>query len=420
MNLKLRKYFKSQFLKNKGSFIDLPVLDGVKISSSTANLYKKKNRNDLCLFYFENGASHAAVFTKSKVFAECIKWNKQPKQKKIKALFINTKNANTLTGKQGFNSLKIIRKEISKKLNFQDKECYFASTGVIGEKFPIEKIKKAIPKLIEKNKNSLARDWLNAAKAIMTTDTIPKLSKNSFFLNKKKINIAGIAKGSGMIFPNMGTMLGFLFTDLNISKNLLKLALKKNLDKTFNAVSVDGDTSTNDMVLLFSTEKAKNKKIISAKTKEYKIFENKLSQVMLSLAKQITIDGEGASKFIEIFVKRAKNYKDAKQIAFSVANSQLFKTAIAGEDPNWGRILMAIGKSNSSVDINKTDLKLGDQFVFKQGSITKYYNEKQANKYMRGTKIKIFINLNLGRSEFKAYTCDLTHKYVSINADYRN
>ena len=251
---------------------------------------------------------------------------------------------------------------------------------------------------------------------------VKKILKNIiyFFLNKKKINIAGIAKGSGMIFPNMGTMLGFLFTDLNISKNLLKLALKKNLDKTFNAVSVDGDTSTNDMVLLFSTEKAKNKKIISAKTKEYKIFENKLSQVMLSLAKQITIDGEGASKFIEIFVKRAKNYKDAKQIAFSVANSQLFKTAIAGEDPNWGRILMAIGKSNSSVDINKTDLKLGDQFVFKQGSITKYYNEKQANKYMRGTKIKIFINLNLGRSEFKAYTCDLTHKYVSINADYRN
>ena len=420
MDLKLKKYFKTQYLKNNGSFIDLPVLDGVKISSSTANLYKKKHRDDLCLFYFENGASHAAVFTKSKVFAECIKWNKKPKAKKIKVLFINTKNANALTGKQGFDSLKIIKKEISKKLNVRDKECYFASTGVIGEKFPIQKIRKAIPKLIKKNKTSSAKNWLNAAKSIMTTDTIPKMCKNSFFLNKKKISIAGIAKGSGMIFPNMGTMLGFLFTDLNISNNLLKLALKKNLDKTFNAVSVDGDTSTNDMVILFSTEKAKNKKITSAQTKEFKIFENKLNQVMLSLAKQITIDGEGASKFIEIFVIKAQNYKDAKQIAFSVANSQLFKTAVAGEDPNWGRILMAIGKSNSSVDLNKIDLKLGNQFVFKQGSISKHYKEKLATKYMKGAEIKIFINLNLGRSEFKAYTCDLTHKYISINADYRN
>ena len=420
MDLKLKKYFKTQFLKNNGSFIDLPVLDGVKISSSTANLYKKKNRNDLCLFYFENGASHAAVFTKSKVFAECIKWNKKPKTKKIKVLFINTKNANALTGKQGFNSLKIIRKEISKKLNIKEKECYFASTGVIGERFPIQKIRKAIPKLIQKNKISSATNWLNAAKAIMTTDTIPKLSKNYFFLNKKKISIAGIAKGSGMIFPNMGTMLGFIFTDLNISNQLLKLALKNNLDKTFNAVSVDGDTSTNDMVLLFSTEKAKNKKIISSKTKEFKLFQNKLHQVMLSLAKQITIDGEGASKFIEINVLGAQNNKDAKETAFSVANSQLFKTAIAGEDPNWGRILMAIGKSNSSVNINKIDLKLGDQIVFKQGNISKNYKEKQAFKHMKGTKIKIFINLNLGRSEFKAYTCDLTHRYISINTDYRN
>ena len=420
MDLKLKKYFKTQFLKNNGSFIDLPVLDGVKISSSTANLYKKKNRKDLCLFYFENGASHAAVFTKSKVFAECIKWNKKPKAKKIKVLFINTKNANALTGKQGFNSLKVIRKEISKKLNIKEKECYFASTGVIGEKFPIKKIRKAIPKLIEKNKISSAKNWVNAAKAIMTTDTIPKLSKNSFFLNKKKISIAGIAKGSGMIFPNMGTMLGFIFTDLNISNQLLKLALKNNLDKTFNAVSVDGDTSTNDMVLLFSTEKAKNKKITNTKSKEFKLFQTKLHQVMLSLAKQITIDGEGASKFIEISVTGAQNNKDAKQTAFSVANSQLFKTAIAGEDPNWGRILMAIGKSNSSININKIDLKLGNQLIFKHGNISKSYKEKKASMYMKGVKIKIFINLNLGRSEFKVYTCDLTHKYISINADYRN
>tara|TARA_B100001287_G_C22415098_1_gene404246 strand:- start:3 stop:674 length:672 start_codon:yes stop_codon:yes gene_type:complete len=223
-----------------------------------------------------------------------------------------------------------------------------------------------------------------------------------------------------MIFPNMGTMLGFIFTDLNISNQLLKLALKNNLDRTFNAISVDGDTSTNDMVLLFSTQRVKNKKITSSKTKEFKLFQSKLNQVMLSLAKQITIDGEGAGKFVEIDVRGAQNDKDAKQIAFSVANSQLFKTAVAGEDPNWGRILMAIGKSNSSININKIDLKLGDQLIFKYGNISKNYKEKQSLKYMKETKIKIFIDLNLGKSEFKAYTCDLTHKYISINADYRN
>ena len=174
------------------------------------------------------------------------------------------------------------------------------------------------------------------------------------------------------------------------------------------------------MVLLFSTEKAKNKKIISAKTKEFKLFQSKLLQVMLSLAKQITIDGEGASKFIEICITGAQDDRDAKQIAFSIANSQLFKTAIAGEDPNWGRILMAIGKSNSNININKIDLKLGNQFILKHGNISKSYKEKKASKYMRGIKIKIFINLNLGRSEFKAYTCDLTNKYISLNADYRN
>ena len=420
MDLKLKKYFKTLFLKNKGSFLDLPVLDGIKISSSSANLYKNKTRNDLCLFYFENGVNHAAVFTKSKIFAECIKWNKLPKSKKIKVLFINTKNANTLTGKQGFNSLKTICKEISKKLNINDRECYFASTGVIGERFPIEKIKKAIPKLIEKNKKSSARNWLQAAKAIMTTYTMPKLSRNFFSINNKKIKIAGIAKGSGMIFPNMGTMLGFIFTDINISNHLLKLALKNNLDKTFNAISVDADTSTNDMVLLFSTEKANNKKIISSKTRDYKIFQSKLNEVMLSLAKQITMDGEGASKFIEIYVTGAKNNKDAKHIAFSVANSQLFKTAIAGEDPNWGRILMAIGKSNSEINVNKINLKFGNQFVLKNGNISKHYDEKESLKYMKRKEIKIIINLNIGNSKYKAYSCDLTHKYISINADYRN
>ena len=420
MDLKLKNFFKTQFLKKNGSFVKLPNIKGLKISSTSANLYKKKTRNDISLFYFKDGASHAGVYTKSSVYAECIRWNKNSKSKKVKALFVNTKNANALTGKQGFESLKKIVKEVSNKISIKDKEFYFASTGVIGEKYPIEKIQKKIPELLKLNKSISSNNWVKTAKAIMTTDTIAKLSGKTFKINKKTANIAGIAKGSGMIFPNMGTMLGFIFTDLNISNSMLKLALKNNLDKTFNAISVDGDTSTNDMVLIFSTEKVGNKTIVNRNSKEFKIFEANLQIVMKSLAKQITIDGEGATKFIEIDVVGAKNSKDAKKIAFSIANSQLFKTAIAGEDPNWGRILMAIGKSNSQINVNKIDLKLGNQYIFKKGNIAKNYRESVASKYMKGCQIKILINIGLGKSSFKAYTCDLTHEYITINADYRN
>ena len=420
MDLELKKFFKRHFLKKNGLFLDLPNIKGLKISTDSANLYKKKKREDLCLFYFEDGANHAGVFTKSTAAAECVKWNKLSKSNKVKFLFVNTKNANALTGKQGFNSLKKIQKKISNQIKAKDKEFYFASTGVIGERFPVEKIEKKIPDLINKIKPTSGKAWIKAAKAIMTTDTIAKLSCKTFKIKNKKINITGIAKGSGMIFPNMATMLGFIFTDLNISNHLLKIALKNNLEKTFNAISVDGDTSTNDMVLIFSTSKANNKKITNSRSNEYKIFESKLNEVMMSLAKQITIDGEGASKFIEIEVIRARNKKDAKQIAFSIANSQLFKTAVAGEDPNWGRILMAIGKSNVNANVNKMNLKLGNQFIFKSGNIAKTYKESLASKYMKRCEIKVLVDLGMGKSDFKAYTCDLTHEYISINADYRN
>ena len=420
MNLKLKKLFKSQFLKKNGAFRDLPSIQGLEISSLSAGLYKKKGRRDLSFFYFEDGANHAGVFTKSQVSAECIKWNKIPKATKIKALLVNTKNANALTGKQGFDALKKIQKEVSKKIKIKSNEFYFASTGVIGEKFPIKKIEKKIPKLIDGKKNTSQTNWINAAKAIMTTDTIAKVSGKTFKIQNKKVSLAGIAKGSGMIYPNMATMLGFIFTDVNISNALLKLALKNNLEKTFNAISVDGDTSTNDMLLIFSTGKANNKKITKVNSKDYKIFENNLCEIMLSLAKQITFDGEGASKFIELDIQGAKSYLDAKNVAFSIANSQLFKTAIAGEDPNWGRILMAVGKSHALVKTKKIDLKLGKQFIFKKGNIFKNYKESVAAKYMKGSNIKILVNLGLGKNKFKAYTCDLTHEYISINADYRN
>ena len=420
MNLKIKNLFKSLFLKKNGHFIDLPKISGLSMSSCNANLYKRLDRNDISIFYFKDGANHAGVYTKSRVQAECIKWNKLNKSKKVKALFVNTKNANALTGKHGFNSLKLIQKKIFDKLKIKKNEFYFASTGVIGEKFPIAKILNKLPDLIKQIKHSSSVNWIKAAKAIMTTDTIAKLSYENFVLNNKKINIAAIGKGSGMIYPNMATMLGFIFTDLNISNKLLKLALKKNLDRTFNSITVDGDTSTNDMVLIFSTGKANNKLIVNEKSEYFKIFSKKLFQVMLSLAKQITIDGEGAKKFIEISVTEAKTQKDAKQVAFSIANSQLFKTAIAGEDPNWGRIIMAIGKSNVNVNIEKISLKFGNQFVFKKGEILKSYKEKLAAKYMKSCEIKILVTLGSGNSNFKAYSCDLTHDYIKINSDYRN
>ncbi len=421
MDNKLKTFFKKQFLSGKkGAFTELPEIDGVQISTSDAKLYKNKKRKDLSLFYFDKGAKFASAFTKSKAAAECIKWNKKIKSGKVKALFVNTKNANALTGKQGFDSLKELHKNISKFKKMKQNEILFASTGVIGEKFPIEKIKNNIPHLVKNLKSSNKQQWISAAKAIMTTDTIAKLSKSSFTLDKKKIHLAGITKGSGMIAPNMATMLAFVFTNACISKNLLNKALKENLEKTFNAISVDADTSTNDMVLVFSTDSAKNKLIDNENSKSFKLFKEHLYKVMLSLAHQITFDGEGSSKFIEINVKNAKTKSDAKTVGFSIANSQLCKTAIAGEDPNWGRIIMAVGKTEVNLDVNKINLKLGNQFIFKKGQIQKSYKESIAAKYMKGCHIKIEVDLCQGKSDFKVYTCDLTHEYISINADYRN
>lgn len=422
MDNQLKTLFKKRFLKGIGKqLISANPVKGVEISTANAGLYKKKKRDDLTLFYFKDGATLASAYTTSKVCAECIHWNKKiSKEQKIKALFVNTKNANALTGIQGFDSLKKISKflELTKKI--KKKEILFSSTGVIGEKFPIDKIKHHLPNLINNLKPSNPTNWIKSAKAIMTTDTIGKLSQSTYKIQNKNNYMVGIAKGSGMIFPNMATMLSFVFCDTNISQNLLNYSLQANLKKTFNCITVDGDTSTNDMILVFSTKKANNKIIKDKNSKDFKVFDQNLFKVMLSLAQQITFDGEGASKFVEVEVSKAKSYENAKTIAFSISNSQLVKTAIAGEDPNWGRILMAIGKTGLDFDVNKVTLKLGDQIIFKNGSIQKNYNENKAKKYMKKSNIKIFVDLNQGKQKFTSYTCDLTHEYISINADYRN
>ena len=347
---------------------------------------------------------------------------------------VNTQNANVFTGTKGAQGLKEIAQTLAKSLTLKSsqspegvseivkiKDLLFASTGVIGEEFPYLKIKNRISELVKKLKIKQNKFvWFKAASAIMTTDTRPKVAYEECKIGNKLIKISGIAKGSGMIAPNMATMLSFIFTDANIPSVFLKAILKKTMTTTFNSITVDSDTSTNDMVGIFATGKAKNSKIYNVLDPKLQDFEKALHRLCLNLAKQIIVDGEGAKKFITINVIGARSSSMAKNIGFAVANSPLVKTAIAGEDPNWGRIIMAIGKSGENIVANKIQLKIGNYLVAEQGKVEKNYVEKDVKEYMKWDSINIEVNLNLGNAEHKVYTCDFTHDYININADYRN
>jgi len=300
-------------------------------------------------------------------------------------------------------------------------DLLFASTGVIGEDFPYEKIRNRISDLVKKLRTEQNKFvWFKVASAIMTTDTRPKLAYEECKIGNKIIKISGIAKGSGMIQPNMATMLSFIFTDANIPSVFLKAILKKVATTTFNSITVDSDTSTNDMVAIFSTGKAKNSKIYNVLDPKLQDFEKALHRLCLNLAKQIVVDGEGAKKFITVKVIGAKSNSMAKNIGFSIANSPLFKTAVAGEDPNWGRIAMAIGKSGENITPNKVQIKIGNYLVAEQNKPAKDYKEKDLKNYMKWDSIEVEINLNIGNATHTVYTCDFTHDYIDINADYRN
>ena len=432
MGINLNNLFNSINKNSKiGDFQDLDHIDGLSISTISANLYSKQ-RDDLVLFYFRNGATHASVYTQSKLISENIKWNLKISKKKIKALLINTRNANAFTGKDGYKGLKILANDLSQELSQKQKsdeekpkkieadEILFACTGTIGEIFPTEKIKSAIPNLVKKIKyNQNKYIWMKASIGILTTDLKPKLAMEECYIGNKLVKIYGIAKGSGMIYPNMATTLGFIFTDATIPSSILKQLLKQNIQKTFNAISCDGDTSTNDMVSIFATGEVANSNINTAKDKKLSDFSVSLFNVLLNLAKRVAADGEGASKFISIRVKNCKTEEDAKKICFSIANSPLVKTAIAGEDPNWGRIIMAVGKSNVDLNPNKISIKLGNITIIENGKLLNSYNEHEAANYMKEEKIDLLINMNLGKKEFTSYTMDLTKKYIEINSDYR-
>jgi len=433
MVINLNNLFNSKSKNAKiGHFQDLDHLDGVSISTTSANLYNSK-RDDVVLFYFRDGANYASVYTQSNIVSENIKWNLNIKSKKIKAILINTRNANAFTGKKGFQALKNLAEELSIQLSEKSKlddqepkkiktsDIMFACTGTIGEKFPTNKIKNCFPDLMDKIKYTQNKYiWMKAAMGIITTDLKPKIAMEECKIGNVSVKIYGIAKGSGMIFPNMATTLGFIFTDANLSSSILKKILQKNIETTFNAISCDGDTSTNDMVTIFSTGKAKNKEIKNITDPKFKEFNNSFHKVLLNLAKRVAADGEGSSKFVTISTINCKNEKDAKVISFSVANSPLVKTALAGEDPNWGRIVMAIGKAKVKIDLKKLSIKFGNFKIIEKGELVNDYKEDDVAAYMKNEKIDIIIDLGMGTKEFTAYTMDFTKKYVEINSDYRS
>ena len=433
MDFGINNFFDKKYKDSKiGHFQDLEHIDGLSISTVSCGLYDKK-RDDLVLFYFRESANYANVYTQSKIVSENIKWNKKIKEKKIFGILINTRNANAMTGKDGYNSLKKISLNLSKLLNSkqiidEDKpieikpsQILFACTGTIGEKFPENKILDNTKNLVEKikyNQNKLI--WIKAALGIMTTDTKPKLSMAECKIGGSDVKIYGIAKGSGMIFPNMATTLGFIFTDANISSSILKQILNLNIKTTFNAITCDGDTSTNDMVSIFATGKANNKEVKSLKDPKLKQFIKSVHQVMLNLAKRVASDGEGATKFVTVNCINSKTERDAKNICFSIANSPLVKTAIFGQDPNWGRIVMAIGKSGASVKLEKLSLHIGSISILNKGILDKNYNEDICSEYMKNENIEITVDLCIGSKNFTAYTMDLSKEYLEINSDYRS
>ena len=434
MTINIKNFLKDNSkLSKMGEFQNLKQIEGLEMSSISADLYGD-GRDDLALFYFSRGANYATLTTSNSITAEYIPWNNNSHKKIIKGLLVNTKNANTFTGKQGKDSIDILAKNLSRILTIKEskskkgtsetvkvKDLIFASTGVIGEEFPVDKIKDRLSDLVEKLRPEQNKVyWLKIASAIMTTDTKPKVAYEEIIVGDELIRICGIAKGSGMVAPNLATVLSFIFTNADINSNLLKTLLKRSAANSFNAITVDGDQSTNDMVSIFSTRALKIGQNLSLNDKILQKFELALKKLCLNLAKQVVVDGEGAKKFLTVNVINAKSLSSAKNIAFSVANSPLVKTAVAGEDPNWGRIVMGLGKSGEIIDAKKLKIKIGNFIVAENGRVSESYDEKKLKEYMEWDSIEIEINLKLGNDAFKCFTCDFTHDYIDINADYRN
>ena len=394
----------------------IKAIAGIDLYTFSAGLYNK-DRSDIALFIFNKPGSIAEVFTKSSIKSHTLHWNKKNlKSRTVKAIFINAGNANTFTGHQGVKSITDLAKKILVQYDIPISKFFICSTGVIGEPYPIKKILSAVS-----HKKLPNKDWLNSAKAIMTTDTFPKGITRNFKFNGVNSHITGISKGSGMIEPNMATMLGFVFVEINIPKALLQKILTQVTEDSFNKITVDGDESTNDTVILASTNRlAPSKAIKTLNDPQIKNFKKELKYVFQYLAELIVRDGEGASKLITIVIKNARSELQAKKIAKSIGNSQLFKTAIYGEDPNWGRIIMAISKTYEAIDAKKLKILFGNYRATHNGAENKNVKNLKIKNYLKRKEIKVTIDLGLGKHSFDILTCDLSHKYIDINASYKS
>ncbi len=399
---------------------DMPVIAGVRLATAEAGI-RYKNRTDVLLAVMDKGTAVAGVFTKSKCPSAPVEWCRAKlKGGKARALVVNSGNANAFTGKTGRASTALTAKIAAKAVGCSEGEIFLASTGVIGEPLDATKFDGVLGRLAEAAEPG---DYLAAAKAIMTTDTFPKVATATVKLGKAKVTINGMAKGAGMIAPDMATMLSFIFTDAPIAPGALQALLKSGVEDTFNAVTIDGDTSTSDTLLAFATGAAAEHgapKISRANDPRLKAFVKAFNQVLANLSEQVARDGEGARKLVEITVEGAKTKASARKIAMSIANSPLVKTAIAGEDANWGRVVMAVGKAGEPADRDKLSISFNGIRVAKSGARDPSYDETQVSEAMKAPEIAIKVSLGLGKGRDRVLTCDLTKEYVAINGDYRS
>ena len=400
------------------AFPDLPHIAGVRLAAAETGI-RYKNRPDVLLAVMEPGTTVAGTFTRSKSRSAPVDWcAKSLGEGKARAVVINAGNANAFTGKAGVATVTAVAKAAAKLLGCKPHEIFQASTGVIGEPLNPGFITDALPKLAQAAEPNA---WSMAAKAIMTTDTFAKAATARVKLGGKTVTINGIAKGSGMIAPDMATMLVFIFTDAAIPAKVLQKLLSKAVDKSFNCITVDGDTSTSDTVLMFATGHAGNAtKGLKADGDELKAFSKALGGICMDLAHQVAKDGEGAEKFIEIAITGAENDKAAHRIAMSIANSPLVKTAVAGEDANWGRVVMAIGKAGEKAIRDKLKIRIGGVTVARNGMRDPSYKEAEIMPHMKGRHIVIEADVGVAKGKATVWTCDLTHRYIDINGSYRS
>ena len=400
------------------SYPSLPPLAGVRLSTGEAGI-KYKNRTDVLMAILAPGTQCAGVFTKSKTASAPVDWCKQQlKSGHARALVVNSGNANAFTGKAGLEGARAVAQSAGAVVGCKAQDVFLASTGVIGEPLPAEKITRILGTVAE---NAASTGWRAAAEAIMTTDTYPKMATAQASIDGHKVTINGIAKGSGMIAPDMATMLSFVFTDANLPASVLQDLLSNSVKSSFNSITVDSDTSTSDTLMLFATGKgAHHPAIAKANDKRLIDFKKRLDDVLLELALHVVKDGEGAQKLIRIDVTGAQNDESAKRVGLSIANSPLVKTAIAGSDANWGRIVMAVGKAGEPADRDKLKISFGTQVVAEKGERVAKYNEAAATKAVQGREVHIAVDLELGKGTARVWTCDLTDGYIRINGSYRS